>query len=60
VTSLSHLQSVHGLITAVIYNHAAHSVSSSTTLAFLNDMREKHKSTSPSAIQVKLMKDSWY
>ena len=31
----------------------AHLVSSSTTLAVLTDMSEKHKSTSPSAMQVK-------
>jgi hypothetical protein len=31
----------------------AHLVFSSTALAFLTDMREKHKSALPSAIQVK-------
>jgi hypothetical protein len=31
----------------------AHLVSSSTALAFLTNMSEKHKSASPSAIQVK-------
>jgi len=31
----------------------AHLVSSSTTLGVLTTMSEKHKSTSPSAIQVK-------
>jgi hypothetical protein len=35
------------------YNHMAHLVSSSTTLAFLTHTSEKHKSASPSAIQVK-------
>jgi len=33
------------------YNHTAHVVSSSRSLAFLDNMTEKHKSTSPSAIQ---------
>jgi hypothetical protein len=33
--------------------HVAHLVSSSTALAFLTNMREKRKSSSPSAIQVK-------
>ena len=35
------------------YNHAAHLVSPSTAPAFLNNMREKRKSTWPSAMQVK-------
>ena len=35
------------------YNYMAPVVSSSTALAFLANMSEKHKSTSPSAIQVK-------
>jgi len=35
------------------YHQAAHLVSCSTALVFLNDMREKRKSTSLSAIQVK-------
>jgi hypothetical protein len=35
------------------YNHTVHLVSSSTALAFLTNMSEKHKSTSPSEIQVK-------
>ena len=35
------------------YNHANTLVSSSTALAFLTNMSEKHKSTSPSAIRVK-------
>jgi len=35
------------------YNHAAHPVSSSTALTFLTSVSEKHKSISPSAIQVK-------
>jgi hypothetical protein len=35
------------------YNHRAHFVSSSTTLAFLNNIREKCKPATPSAIQVK-------
>jgi len=34
------------------YNHTAHVVSSSRSLAFLDNMTEKYKSTSPSAIQV--------
>jgi hypothetical protein len=34
------------------YNHAAHSISSSTALAFLTSMSQKHKSASPSTIQV--------
>ena len=34
------------------YNHTAHVVSSSRSLAFLDNMTDKHKSTSPSAIQV--------
>jgi len=34
------------------YNHTAHVVSSSRSLVFLDNMTEKHKSTSPSAIQV--------
>jgi len=33
--------------------HMAHVVSSSTTLAFLTNMNDKHKFVSPSAIQVK-------
>ena len=37
------------------YNHAAHVVSS-TALAFLKNLSEKHKSTSPALIQVK----SWW
>jgi len=35
------------------YNYVAHVVSSSTALAFLTNMSEKHKSASPRAIQVK-------
>ena len=35
------------------YNHADTSVFSSTALAFLTNISEKHKSTSPSAIRVK-------
>ena len=35
------------------YNHAAHLVSSSTTMDILNNTSEKHKSTSPVAFQVK-------
>jgi hypothetical protein len=35
------------------HNHEAHLVFSSTTLAFLTNVNEKCKSTSPSAIQVK-------
>jgi len=35
------------------YNHKNHLVISSTTLVFVTNMSEKHKSTSPSAIQVK-------
>jgi hypothetical protein len=43
------------------HNHAAHLVSSSTALAFVTNMTEKHKSTSPSAIQVKKsVKDNQY
>jgi hypothetical protein len=34
------------------YNHAAHLVSSSTALVFLNNLNEKSKSTSPCGIQV--------
>jgi hypothetical protein len=34
-------------------NHMGHLVSSSTALAFLTYVSEKHKSTSPSDIQVK-------
>jgi hypothetical protein len=43
---------VSGFIT-LVSNHAAHLVSSSTALAFLTHLREKRKSTSPSAMQVK-------
>jgi hypothetical protein len=35
------------------YSHAADVVSSLTALAFITNMSDKHKSTSPSAIQVK-------
>jgi hypothetical protein len=35
------------------YNHAADVVSLVTALAFITNMSEKHKSTSPSAVQVK-------
>jgi hypothetical protein len=35
------------------YKHVAHLVSSATALAFLSNMHEKHKSASPSAVQVK-------
>jgi hypothetical protein len=35
------------------YNHTAHVVSSSAALAFVTNMSGKHRSTSPSAIQVK-------
>jgi hypothetical protein len=35
------------------YNHAAHLVSSSTALTFLTNVSETHKSTPPSAIQMK-------
>jgi len=38
------------------YNHTAHVVSSSRSLAFLDNMTEKHKSTSPSAIQVEYLR----
>ena len=38
------------------YNHAAHLVSSSTTLAVLNNTSEKCKCTSPSAMEVR----NWY
>jgi len=41
------------------YNHAAHSVSSSTATAFLNNMSEKCKSTPPSAVQVKIYPVTW-
>ena len=60
VTSLSYHQScMHWLHWR--YHHTAHLVSSSTALAFLTNMSEKHKSTSPRAIQVKkLAKDSQY
>jgi len=53
VTSLSHLQS--SLWTDYIsdINYAAHLVSSSTALAFVNNRSEKRKSTAASAIQVK-------
>jgi hypothetical protein len=41
--------------------HAAHLVSSSTALAFVTHMSKKHKSTSPSAIQIKkFVKDNPY
>jgi hypothetical protein len=45
---------MYGLITLVIYTQVAHAISSSTPLGFLTNMSEKHKSTSPSAIQEKI------
>ena len=49
--TISHM---YGLITLVIYTQVAHAISSSTPLGFLTNMGEKHKSTSPSAIQEKI------
>jgi len=40
------------------YNHVLYVVSSSTALAFLTKMSEKHKSTSPSAIQVENQREA--
>jgi hypothetical protein len=54
VTSLPHHQSCVWIEYVGGNNHAAYLVSSSTALAFLTNMSKKRRSTSPSAIEVKI------